>query len=251
MILSDRELLPFDVVRDSLLNLCVQGKTGDFSLFTEQKHTAVISLYEGDIVGLWYRITQGIDAVLKIKDITHAKVRFHDNGSDSRPTHITEIPPTMDILIALGIDPGNASLRALGKKVLVVEDSNTQRKVICKMLTEYGYRVREAIDGYKALELLEKEKPDLILLDIIMPGIDGYKVMSLIKEKEYMQHVPIIMLTSRDKLIDKMRGKISGTNEYLTKPFKSDELIEKVNKYLCVGELNRGNVVPEGASASQ
>ena len=250
MILNEQELLPFDVIRNSLLDLCVEGKTGDFSLITEQRHIAVISLYEGDIVGLWYRISQGCDAVLKIKDIVSAKVRFHDNRSASRPTHITQIPPTMDILIALGIDPANASLRELGKNILVVEDSNTQRENICRMLSEHGYRIREASDGYKALEMLENEKPDLILLDIIMPGIDGYKVMSLIKEKEYMKSVPIIMLTSRDKLIDKMRGKISGTNAYLTKPFKSEELIEKINKCLRVGKVKYDGDVSEGASSS-
>lgn len=232
MILNEQELLPFDQIRDNLIRLCVERKTGDFSLFTEKKHTAVISIYEGDIVGLWYRITQGCDAVLLIKDITSAKVKFHNNRTKTRPAHINKIPPTMDILIALGVSPGNPLLRKLGKKVLIVEDSATQRKVISRMLSEQGYRVREVSDGYKALEFLDNEVPDLILLDIVMPGMDGYEVMSGIKEKEYMKSVPIIMLTSRDTLIDKMRGKISGTNEYLTKPFKSDQLMKKINKYL-------------------
>ena len=243
MTFNEQELLPFDQIRNYLLALCVEGKTGDFSLFTEKKHTAVISIYEGDIVGLWYRISQGYDAIALIKDITKAKVRFHNDRAATRPTHITRIPPTMDILIALGVEPGNSLLCQLGKKVLVIEDSTTQRKVICRMLSEHGYRVLEASDGYKALELLDIEKPDLILLDIIMPGIDGYKVMSAIKEKEHMEAVPIIMLTSRDNLIDKMRGKISGTNEYLTKPFKSEELVDKINKYLCIDNNVRHEVV--------
>ncbi|MCK4705238.1 MAG: response regulator, partial [Gammaproteobacteria bacterium] len=77
--------------------------------------------------------------------------------------------------------------------------------------------------------------------DIIMPGIDGYKAMSLIKEKPGMADVPIIMLTSRDKLIDKMRGKVSGTNEYLTKPFVYEELIGKIDKYLYTEDILHGD----------
>ena len=232
MIFNEQELLSFDQIRNNLLALCVDGETGHFDIFTEENHTAVISLYEGSIVGLWYRIAQGCDAVLLIKDITKARVKFHNNSVAAKPTHITRIPPTVDILIALGVDPGNVLLRKIGKKVLVIEDSVTQRRVICKILSENGYLVREASDGYKALELLEGEKPDLILLDVIMPGIDGYKVMSAIQEKEHMKSVPIFMLTSKDTLIDKMRGKISGANEYLTKPYKNEELMGKINEYL-------------------
>ena len=232
MTYNDQELVPFDLIKKELLELCKHGETGDFSLFTEEKHTAVISLYKGDIVGLWYRIAQGNEAVKLIKGIKKAKKRFHQNRADARPSHTTKIPSTVDVLIALGVELDGSALRAIGKKILVVEDSATQRKVICKMLTDNGYRTREAKDGTSALELLQKERPDLILLDIIMPGIDGYKVMAKIKEMDEMKNIPIIMLTSRDNLIDKMRGKISGTDEYLTKPFKSDQLIEKVNKYL-------------------
>lgn len=245
MIFNEQELLSFDQIRNILLALCVEGETGYFDIFTEENHTAVISLYEGSIVGLWYRIAQGCDAVLLIKDITKARVKFNNNSISARPTHITRIPPTVDILIALGVDPGNALLRKLGKKVLVVEDSNTQRRVICKILSENGYLVREASDGYKALELLEEEKPDLILLDIIMPGIDGYKVMSAIQEQEHMKTVPIFMLTSKDTLIDKMRGKISGANEYLTKPYNSEELMGKINEYLRAGNSDEIEEVAE------
>ena len=172
--------------------------------------------------------------------------KFHNDREKARPTHIKKIPSTIDILIALGVPPDHILLRKLGKKVLVVEDSATQRKVIARMLSEQGYRVREASDGLKALELLENEVPDLILLDIIMPGMDGYKLMSAIKEKQYLESVPIIMLTSRDKLIDKMRGKISGTDEYLTKPFKSEELMAKVDKYLGVDSVDSVDSVDKG-----
>ena len=72
----------------------------------------------------------------------------------------------------------------------------------------------------------------MILLDIVMPGMDGYEVMSAIKKMENMEAVKIIMLTARDTLIDKVYGKVAGTDEYLTKPFKSEELIEKIGKYL-------------------
>lgn len=234
----DRELLPFNQIKNEILALCTHGKTGDLCLFTEEKHTAVISIKEGDIVGLRYRISRGMDALSQIKLIERAKFRFDKNDFNTNQKDTTAIPPTEEILQALEIELDSVAFHEIGKKVLVVEDSATQRKAICNMLTKSGYRVREAGDGYEALALLTHECPDLILLDIIMPGIDGYKVMSMIKEKEGMKHVPIIMLTSRDALIDKMRGKVSGTDEYLTKPFKSEELIAKINKYLRTNTNN-------------
>ncbi len=136
------------------------------------------------------------------------------------------------------LDGDNVIKKNQGKKILIVEDSHTQRIIICRMLRQNGYDIVEASEGYEALGQLDKEKPDLILLDALMPGIDGFKVMSLIKSKPGMKNIPIIMLTARDNLINKMRGKVSGTNEYLTKPFVYEELIAKVDKYLHVDTDN-------------
>ena len=231
MAYNEQDLIPIEQIKKELLLLCTAGKTGDLCLFTEKKHAAVISLYEGDIVGLRYRISRGNDALKFIKDISKAKIRFQKGANAAQPASV-QLPPTIDILHILDVEFDNSALHKIGKKVLVVEDSRTQRKFICRMLMDNGYDAQQAADGYEALELLKTETPDLILLDIIMPGIDGYKVMDEIKVMPGMKDIPIIMLTSRDSLIDKVRGRVSGTDEYLTKPFKSEELMQKVDKYL-------------------
>ena len=231
MTYNAQDILTIDQIRGELLSLSETAQTGDLCLFTEDKHAAVISFYKGKIVSLRYRISRGNDALRLIRNITSAKIRFQESSTPVNPAAMKEMLSTPEILKILGVEQEGCTFQGMGKKILVVEDSSTQRKIICKMLVQSGYRILEAKDGYEALSIAELEEPDLILLDIIMPGIDGYEVMSQMKGLSGLENVPIIMLTSRDKLIDKMRGKISGTNEYLTKPFKSKELIEKIKKY--------------------
>lgn len=231
MAYTEHDILSMDQIRGELLSLSKERHTGDFCLFTEEKHAAVISFNKGKIVALRYRISRGNDALRLIRKITSAKVRFQANETPIDQAAAQDILPTGEILKILGVEQDGCTFLGMGKVILVVEDSSTQRKIISKMLVQSGYRVLEAKDGYEALSIVEFEKPDLILLDIIMPGIDGYEVMAKMKELPDLKNVPIIMLTSRDTLIDKMRGKISGTNEYLTKPFKSKELIAKIEKY--------------------
>ena len=236
MVNNDQQILPFDQIRSELLALCEDGQDGDFWLFTEKKHTAIISLHEGEIVGLRYRISRGVDALNKIKSIEKARIRFQVSDTSAHKAGKIKLPTTVEILKTLGVD-----LDDIEKKVMVVEDSPTQRLVICKMLIQQGYRVMEAGDGYEALSLLNKERPDLILLDIVMPGMDGYEVMSAIKKMKNMEDVKIIMLTARGSLIDKVYGKVAGTDEYLTKPFKSEELMGKISKYLKTSKYIRAN----------
>ncbi|MDQ7091154.1 MAG: response regulator [Methylococcales bacterium] len=120
----------------------------------------------------------------------------------------------------------------LKTKILIVEDSLVTRKVIVRTLVARGYEVFEAKDSFEALEGLEQKNPDLILLDIILPGKDGYEILEEIKQKPLFEHTPVVMLTSRDGLFDKIKGKVSGANEYLTKPFQPEELLTIVRKYL-------------------
>ena len=105
------------------------------------------------------------------------------------------------------------------KKILVVEDSSTTRKVITITLSQKGYDIVEAKDGLEALSKLNEVTPDLILLDIILPKMDGYKVLNIIKSNELFKHIPVIMLTSRDGLMSKVKGRMAGSAAYLTKPF--------------------------------
>ncbi|MCK4705071.1 MAG: response regulator, partial [Gammaproteobacteria bacterium] len=207
MTYSDQEILTFEQIKGELLTLCSDKSTGDLCLFTAEKHAAVISFHQGEIVGLRYRISRGNDALRLIKRISQAKVRFQPGDPAKARITTTCILSTGEILRRLGVTQTGHGFQNEGKKVLVVEDSTTQRKIICRMLTENGFQIIEAKDGYEALSIVEYEIPDLVLLDIIMPGIDGYKVMASMKAIPNMTTVPIIMLTSRDKLIDKMRGR--------------------------------------------
>lgn len=121
------------------------------------------------------------------------------------------------------------------KKILVVEDSSTTRKVISITLGQKGYDIIEARDGLEALSRLNEESPDLILLDIILPKMDGYKILAIIKDNDLFRNIPVIMLTSKDSMISKWKGKRAGATAYLTKPFKPEILVKTIEKYLNNG----------------
>jgi twitching motility two-component system response regulator PilG len=118
------------------------------------------------------------------------------------------------------------------RTVLVVEDSPTTRKVIKMTLQSGGFRVIEAVDGVEALSKLNDDRPDLVLLDIMLPKIDGYKVLSILKKNGDTKDIPVIMLTSKNRIIDKVKGHLSAASAYLTKPFKPSELINIVHSIL-------------------
>ncbi len=119
------------------------------------------------------------------------------------------------------------------KQIMVVEDSTTTRNLIMKMLTKEGYEVVTAKDGIEAITKFPDTNPDLILLDIIMPGIDGYETLATLKKKHNLGDTPVIMLTAKNSLLDKVKGKMSGSTEYLTKPFNALELIRKIKTHLA------------------
>lgn len=118
------------------------------------------------------------------------------------------------------------------KLILVVEDSPTTRKVISITLSRQGYRVIEAGDGLEALSKISEERPDLIMLDVILPKMDGYKILSIVKGNKEFKDIPVIMLTSKDGFINKMKGKMAGSAAYLTKPFDPAKMIAEVSKHL-------------------
>lgn len=118
------------------------------------------------------------------------------------------------------------------KLILVVEDSSTTRKVISITLSRQGYRVVEAADGLEALSKISEERPDLIMLDVILPKMDGYKILSIIKGNKEFRDIPVIMLTSKDGFINKMKGKMAGSSAYLTKPFDPDKMIVEIEKHI-------------------
>lgn len=118
-----------------------------------------------------------------------------------------------------------------GLKVMVIDDSKTIRRTAETLLQKAGCEVVTAIDGFDALAKIVDNNPDIIFVDIMMPRLDGYQTCALIKNNPDYAGTPVIMLSSKDGLFDKARGRIVGSDEYLTKPFSKDELFETINQY--------------------
>ena len=115
------------------------------------------------------------------------------------------------------------------KKILIVEDEDRMRKLVKDYLVKWGYEVVEADDGYKALEVYNKEQPDLIILDVMIPGIEGYEVAYEIKK---ISSVPIIMLTAKSEEYDELNGFKCGADDYVRKPFSPKILMARIEALL-------------------
>ena len=127
----------------------------------------------------------------------------------------------------------NSASRSLnGLKILVVDDSKTIRRTAETLLTKEGCQVFTAIDGFDALSKIADHQPDLIFVDIMMPRLDGYETCSLIKHNKIFKETPVIMLSSKDGLFDRARGRIVGSEQYLTKPFTKDELLGAITNQI-------------------
>ena len=113
-------------------------------------------------------------------------------------------------------------------KIMVIDDSNTIRRSAEIFLGQAGYTVILAEDGFDALAKIHDHHPQLIFCDILMPRLDGYQTCALIKNSDYFRTTPIVMLSSKDSLFDRARGRMVGSNDYLTKPFTKDSLISTV-----------------------
>jgi twitching motility two-component system response regulator PilG len=124
-----------------------------------------------------------------------------------------------------------APANAPGVKVLVIDDSNTIRRSAEIFLKQGGYQVLLAEDGFDALSKVNDHEPDLIFCDILMPRLDGYQTCAIIKRNVKFANVPVIMLSSKDGLFDKARGRMVGSQDYLTKPFTKDQLLQAVEQH--------------------
>ncbi len=126
----------------------------------------------------------------------------------------------------------NAPRGLSGLKILVVDDSKTIRRTAETLLSKEGCQVFTAIDGFDALSKIADHQPDLIFVDIMMPRLDGYETCSLIKNNKVFRETPVIMLSSKDGLFDRARGRIVGSEQYLTKPFTKDELLGAISNQI-------------------
>ncbi|MCH7537889.1 MAG: twitching motility response regulator PilG [Proteobacteria bacterium] len=126
----------------------------------------------------------------------------------------------------------NATRSLNGLKILVVDDSKTIRRTAETLLSKEGCQVFTAIDGFDALSKIADHQPDIIFVDIMMPRLDGYETCSLIKHNKMFKKTPVIMLSSKDGLFDRARGRIVGSEQYLTKPFTKDELLGAITNQI-------------------
>jgi len=116
--------------------------------------------------------------------------------------------------------------------ILVVEDSPTERQLIRKMLEDKGYRVAEAADGNAALAAVQREKPALLLLDVVLPGPNGFQICRQLKSSPETRDIRIVLVSSKNQEADRFWGLKQGADEYLVKPFKSEELLASVRRQL-------------------
>ena len=116
-------------------------------------------------------------------------------------------------------------------KVLVVDDSNTIRRSAEIFLKQGGHEVLLADDGFDALAKINDHQPDLVFCDILMPRLDGYQTCAIIKRNARFSSIPVVMLSSKDGVFDKARGRMVGSQDYLTKPFTKDQLLQAVQQF--------------------
>ena len=122
--------------------------------------------------------------------------------------------------------------------ILAVDDSPTVRKLVALTLTRAGFEVIEAENGVEALNILASTRPDVVLSDINMPKLNGYKLCKFVKKHERTSDIPVIMLSGKDGVFDKMRGKLCGCDDFLSKPFEASALVAKVREYCSTGVAN-------------
>ena len=124
----------------------------------------------------------------------------------------------------------NAQLNGL--RVMVIDDSKTIRRTAETLLTKEGCTVMVAVDGFEALAMISDQQPHIIFVDIMMPRLDGYQTCALIKNNQQFKNTPVIMLSSKDGLFDKAKGRVVGAEQYLTKPFTRDELLSAIRQFV-------------------
>jgi twitching motility two-component system response regulator PilG len=119
-----------------------------------------------------------------------------------------------------------------GLKVMVIDDSKTIRRTAESLLKKAGCSVITASDGFEALAKITEYKPDIIFVDILMPRLDGYQTCALIKNNSVFRSTPVIMLSSKDSIFDRARGRIVGSEQYLTKPFTKEDLLGAIKQHV-------------------
>ena len=143
--------------------------------------------------------------------------------------------PAGDMTAPSVIDGATETDSQAATKIMVIDDSKTIRRTAETLLRNEGYEVIVATDGFEALSMIADHRPSLIFLDIMMPRLDGYQTCALIKHHKVFRHTPVIMLSSKDGLFDRARGRVVGSDFYITKPFTREELLAAIEQHCGSG----------------
>ena len=153
------------------------------------------------------------------------------NRSDSPKPIEAQTPAVGDA--AASLDPSDVNA-AKAIKVMVIDDSNTIRRTTASLLRPEGYEVLTAADGFEAMSVIADHRPDIIFVDIMMPRLDGYQTCTLIKNNWRFRKTPVIMLSSKDGLFDRARGRIAGSDAHINKPFTRQDLLRAIDQHVAV-----------------
>ncbi|MDI1241375.1 MAG: response regulator [bacterium] len=178
-------------------------------------------------------------ALLNLRDF-ESGLNYLQEASQLNPTNVVLSSQINSLLIRLDElkrQEEAAEARPKEKRILVVDDSATVRKLIAGKLEKCGHEVFCAADGIEAIEQLDNMIPDLVLLDITMPRMDGYQVCKAIRGKDSTKDIPVVMISGKDGFFDKVRGRMAGTTGYITKPFGPETLMKAVETYLSGGSV--------------
>ena len=220
---------PLAILTQKLKLLCQQKQNGMLFVITDSKTSAHISLHNGHIVDIAFSAHKGEEALALLSQVNQCRFQFSRSKDKKRPDTITLEGGNDEIFNKLSTHYYGQK-NAGRQKILIVDDSKLVRKLVVQVLSS-GYEVFEATNGLEAIASLAKNKPDLVLLDVIMPQMDGYKTLEIIKKNEQYASIPVFMLTSRDSLMDKLKGKMSKSDKYLTKPFSQVVLLDTVKNH--------------------
>jgi twitching motility two-component system response regulator PilG len=139
--------------------------------------------------------------------------------------------PAGDVTAPDNIDGAAGTDSQTTTKIMVIDDSKTIRRTAETLLRKEGFEVIVATDGFEALSMIADHRPSLIFLDIMMPRLDGYQTCALIKHHKIFRHTPVVMLSSKDGLFDRARGRVVGSDHYITKPFTREELLAAIEQH--------------------
>ncbi|MDH5784094.1 MAG: response regulator [Chromatiales bacterium] len=234
---------------EAMAELVEHRASGHVVLITDKGDWGKILLRKGAIYSVSLGDFRGQQVLNYLKPMPEIQYMFRPEkeGESARPTSAGSASMDnerffnfFDHVLPKSMNPAPASQHSDSvtgqsgrKSVLVVDDSALARKVVTNLLSAKGYQVYEAKDGFEALGQLELTRPNLVILDLIMPKVDGYEVIERMKSNPAQKNIPVIMLTSRDSLMDKLKGKMSATDAYITKPVKEDELLTTISKLMA------------------